>query len=210
MIHFLSTLPSSVSAHPHVAYLVVLLLAASESIPLVGVVVPGTAVIVAIAALVPRGDVGLWPLLAAASIGAVLSDGVSFWFGRHYQAGILRRWPFSRYPDAMKRSEAFFKRHGGKSVFLARFIPGIRAFIPITAGLLDMPVRMFYIVNVASALVWSIVHIVPGVFVGSYVMSAGLSEFDVALIAIAALVLAGIATHAFVYFRSLSRKRIES
>jgi membrane protein DedA with SNARE-associated domain len=61
VIDFISTLPNAVSVHPDIAYVVVFLLAMSESIPLIGVVIPGTAVIVGIAALVPRGDVGLWP-----------------------------------------------------------------------------------------------------------------------------------------------------
>ena len=58
------------SAHPHLAYAAVFVLALSEALPIVGAVVPGSALIIAIAAFVPSGVVSLWPLLAAAIAGA--------------------------------------------------------------------------------------------------------------------------------------------
>ncbi|TAY05849.1 phosphatase PAP2 family protein (plasmid) [Rhizobium leguminosarum] len=163
---FLSSVIHWLSAHPHTAYIAVFLLALSESIPIMGVVVPGTAVIIALSALVPSGVLVLWPLMAAAIFGAIVGDGLSFWLGRRYHREILGLWPLKRYPELAERSEAFFKRHGDKSVFIARFAPGVRAFIPLLAGMLGMSVRRFYAVNVASALVWAPSHILPGVLVG--------------------------------------------
>lgn len=167
MESLISSATDWLSAHSHVAYLAVFLLAFSESIPMIGVVVPGTAVILALSALVPSGVLRLWPLLAAATAGAIVGDGVSFWLGHRYRGEILGRWPLSRYPELIERSEAFFKRHGDKSVFIARFAPGVRAFIPILAGMLAMPMRRFYAVNIASALVWATSHILSGVLFGA-------------------------------------------
>ncbi len=156
-----------IAAHPHLAYAVVLLLALSESVQIIGVFIPGTAAILAISALVPSGIVKLWPLLGAATIGAIIGDGLSFWVGHRYHREILERWPLSRHPDLIARSEAFFTRHGDKSVFIARFTPGVRAFIPLIAGILQMSVRRFYVANILSALVWAPSHILPAVFVGA-------------------------------------------
>lgn len=61
---FFSVITAFTAAHPHFAYAVALLLALSESVPVIGAVVPGTAVILSISALVPTGAVTLWPLLA--------------------------------------------------------------------------------------------------------------------------------------------------
>jgi undecaprenyl-diphosphatase len=155
------------SANPHVAYGAVFLLALSESLPVIGAIVPGTAVILALSALVPSGVLVLWPMLIAATLGAIGGDGLSFWLGHRYQREILGVWPLGRHPELIERSEAFFKRHGDKSVFLARFTPGVRAFIPLLAGMLRMPVTRFYVVNILSALVWAPSHILPGVFVGA-------------------------------------------
>ena len=63
-------------------------------------------------------------------------------------------------------SEAFFARHGDKSIFLARFTPGARAFILLLAGTMRMSARRFYAANVVSALAWAPSNVLPGVIVG--------------------------------------------
>lgn len=176
-------------AQPHATYIAVLLLALSESIPVVGAVVPGTAIIVAISALVPSGVLGFWPLLGAAVSGAIVGDGVAFWLGRRYHSQILSLWPINRYPTFVGRSEVFFRRHGDKSVFLARFAPGVRAFVPLIAGMLAMPVVRFYTVNVLSALVWAPSHIVPGVLVGATFGMLGTSVKPLAILVVVLVVL---------------------
>ncbi|WP_246094167.1 MULTISPECIES: DedA family protein [Mesorhizobium] len=106
-------------------------------------------------------------MLISAFLGAIVGDGLSFWLGYRYHREILQRWPLNRYPELIARSEAFFERHGGKSVFLARFTPGVRAFIPLVAGMLQMPARRFYYANIFSAFVWAPSHILPGELVSS-------------------------------------------
>jgi len=167
MTSMFAAITGLIASYPHFAYASVFVLALSEAVPLVGVVVPGTAVIIASSALVPSGVVTLWPLLIAAATGAITGDGLSFWLGHRYHAKLLSSWPLSHYPELIARSEAFLSRHGHKSVFLARFTPGVRAFVPLIAGILRMPVRQFYAANVASALVWAPSHILPGVLVGA-------------------------------------------
>ncbi len=164
-IHFLT-------AHPHIAPVSAFFLALSESLPAVGLVIPGTTLIIMLAALVPSGILKLWPLLLSAVLGAVAGDGIAFWLGRRYHREILRLWPLNRYPEIIRHSEDFFTRHGGKSIFLARFTPAVRAFIPLLAGMLGMSPGRFATANIVSALLWAPVHILPGVFAG-----AALSQF---------------------------------
>ncbi len=173
MTVWLHTIIDTVAAHPHAAYTLVLALALAEALPFVGAVIPGSAIIIGISALVPVGAVALWPLLVAATAGAVLGDGVSYWLGHRYQRDILRVWPFRQNPAIVARGDAFYHRHGGKSVFLARFAPGVRAVVPLVAGILRMPVRRFYAVNIASAMVWAPSHILPGVLLGASIELAG-------------------------------------
>jgi membrane protein DedA with SNARE-associated domain len=61
------------------------------------------------------------------------------------------------------QSEAFFNRWGTLAVFFARFVPPIRAFVPITAGALGMPPMRFYAVNIPAILLWAPAHVLPGV-----------------------------------------------
>jgi membrane protein DedA with SNARE-associated domain/membrane-associated phospholipid phosphatase len=173
LLSFLHAVIAFVAAYSYLAYGVVFLCALLESVPVVGLFIPGTLTIIAISALVPTGALGLWPLMGAAVLGAILGDGFSYWLGRHYQRAILLRWPFSHYPQIAERSERLFQRHGGKSVALGRFIPALRAFVPLFAGILNMPVRRFYISNILSALAWAPAHVLPGVVLGASLTLAG-------------------------------------
>lgn len=179
----ISPLINFVNLHSNLAYGVVVLLAFSESVPIIGAVVPGTATIIAIAVLVPTGAVRLLPLLLAAIIGAIFGDGLSYWLGHRYGQAILTRWPLDRYPELVERSRDFINRHGGKSVFLARFAPGVRAFVPLSAGMLGMPPLRFYLANILSALAWAAAHIVPGALLGASLTLAGPAAGRLALLA---------------------------
>ncbi len=130
---------------------------------MVGALVPGSTIILALSALVPGGELKLWGVLAAAIAGALIGDGSAFWAGHRSQREILGAWPMSRYPGVMAQSEAFFHRWGTLAVFFARFVPPIRAFVPVTAGALGMPPVLFFGVNIPAVLAWALAHVLPGV-----------------------------------------------
>ena len=124
------------------------------------------------------------------------SAGLSFWLGRRYHREILLRWPLNRYPQFIDRSEAFIKTYGGASVFLARFIAVVRAFVPLVAGILGMPSRQFYAANILSALVWAPAHVFPGVLLGMTLNLAGLSPVRLAILLIVGLIAVSAAVRA--------------
>ena len=192
----LSAVTALIASHPILAYVSVFLLALSECIPIVGVVVPGSAAILAISALTPTGAVRLWPLLVAATAGAIVGDGLSFWLGHSYRREILETWPFNRYPEVISRSHAFIDRHGDKSIFLARFTPGVRAFIPLLAGMLGMSARRFYAANVVSALAWAPSNVLPGVIVGESLDLLGAAAKPLGILLVLLTILAWIILHA--------------
>jgi membrane-associated protein len=160
---FIDPLVAFVSAHAWLGYLTLFLAALLEAVPIVGSVVPGSTIILALSALVPGGDLRLEWVLAAAVAGAVLGDGTAFWVGHRSQREILSKWPMANYPGVIAQSEAFFNRWGALAVFFARFVPPIRAFVPITAGALGMPPMRFYAVNIPAILLWAPAHVLPGV-----------------------------------------------
>ena len=167
MSQYLNDLIALVSHHAALAYAVIFLAALLEAVPVLGSVVPGSTVIIALSALVPGGSLGLAPILASAICGALLGDGVAYWIGHISQHKVLTSWPMANYPKIVAQSEPFFRRHGTLAVFFARFVPPVRAIVPITAGALGMAPRRFYPVNVAAILLWAPVHILPGVLAGS-------------------------------------------
>ena len=163
MASYIDQLIAFVSAHAWLAYLTLFLAALLEAVPVVGSVIPGSTIILALSALVPGGDLRLEWVLAAAIAGALLGDGSAYWLGHRAQREILSSWPLSNYPRVIAQSEAFFHRWGALAVFFARFVPPIRAFVPVTAGALDMPPLRFYPVNIAAILLWAPAHVLPGV-----------------------------------------------
>lgn len=163
MASFLDPLIAFVAAHAWLAYLTLFLAALLEAVPVAGAVIPGSTIILALSALVPGGELQLASVLAAAIAGALLGDGSAFLVGHRAQREILASWPLSNYPRLIAQSEAFFHRWGLLAVFFARFVPPIRAFVPITAGALDMAPLRFYAVNVPAILLWGAAHVLPGV-----------------------------------------------
>jgi membrane-associated protein len=176
---FLDPLISFVSAHAWLAYLTLFLAALLEAVPVVGSVVPGSTVILALSALIPGGELTLQWVLLAAIAGAMLGDGSAYWAGYRGQQEILNTWPLTSYPRVVEESESFFRRFGTWAVFFARFVPPIRAFVPVTAGALDMKPSRFYAVNIPAILVWAPAHVLPGVLAVSALHSyAGLPHHE--------------------------------
>lgn len=188
MIPYLDPLIHAIAARPHWAYAAVFLFAFAKSLPIAGALLPGSLVIVALGALVPTGAVALWPLAVGATLGAVAADGLCFWLGRRYHREIELRWPFWRYPGLIAQGESFLRQHGGKSVFLARFTPGVRGIVPLVAGILHMPVGQFFAANALSALAWAPSHVLAGVLVGGSFVLAGAVAARLALFLILLLV----------------------
>lgn len=159
--------------HPVLAGLLVAAIALTESLALVGLLVPGTLLMFGVGTLVATGALHLWPTLAWAVAGAMAGDGISYWLGHHYRGRIGERWPFRRHPEWLARGHAFMARHGGKGVLFGRFVGPVRPIVPLVAGITGMPPRRFLLANVVSALAWGPVYLLPGVAFGASLRLAG-------------------------------------
>jgi membrane protein DedA with SNARE-associated domain len=196
MTSYFAAIVDFVAAHPHYAITAVFFLALSEAIPLIGIVVPGSTLVLGISAIGTGANINPWHLLIAAAVGAILGDGLSFWLGRRYKREILLAWPLNRYPQFIDRSETFITRYGAASVFLARFAAVVRAFVPLVAGILGMSPRQFYAANILSALAWAPAHVFPGVLLAMAIRFAGVSAGQFTMLIIAAVIVFSIAVWA--------------
>ncbi|MBK1838755.1 DedA family protein [Azospirillum sp. YIM B02556] len=157
-----TALAGFIEAHAEWAEVIIFLMAFAEGLTLVGLLIPGVVMLTATGALVAAGVLDFWSVYLAIAGGAILGDAASYWLGRRYGERMFRLWPLSRQPDLRRRGEAFFLRHGGKGVFLARFIGPLRAVVPTTAGMMAMPHRKFQTFNILSALIWAPLLMSPG------------------------------------------------
>jgi len=156
----------------HYGYLVILFGVMLES---TGVPLPGETILLASGVLVQRGHLDLGDVIAFGILGAVLGDQIGYWVGREGGRPFVLRW--GRYvfitPQRLGRAEAFFDRHGGKAVFLARFFSGLRVFGALVAGISRMRWWTFILYNALGGAVWATAVVLLGYFLGS---SIGLVE----------------------------------
>ena len=166
MWYCINAIVDLVALHPAGALGMVFLAAIIEAVAVVGVLIPGTPILMAVAGAAAMSGQPMVPFLALAIVGAVIGDFLSFWVGRRFSFRLRGVWPFSRRPTLMPNAERFFARYGLFSVALCRFVPILRSTVPLVAGMAGMQRRRFVIANVASAFVWAPLHIYPAQLAG--------------------------------------------
>ncbi len=163
-----------------------LLIIFAESGLLIGFFLPGDSLLFTAGLLASQGKFGLhYPVLAVGCfVAAVLGDQVGYLFGRRAGPALFRR-PDSRIfkQEYVHRTKAFFEHHGPKTIVLARFVPIVRTFAPILAGVGDMPYRVFVRYNVVGGLLWG-----AGVTSAGYILGETVPSIDRYLLPIIGLI----------------------
>jgi membrane protein DedA with SNARE-associated domain len=120
-----------------------------------GLPVPGETILLAAGFASALGVFHLPLVMLIAAAGAVIGDNVGYWVGHHYGRAVFEK--FGRFvfltPARLARMDAFFAKHGSKTIFVARFITGLRVFAALFAGATRMPWRTFFLYNVSGAVV---------------------------------------------------------
>ena len=120
-----------------------------------GFFLPGDSLLFTAGLLAAQGFFNLPTLLALTTVAAILGEAVGFLFGRQIGPMLFNKME-SRFfkPKHVKKAHDFFMHHGNKAIFLARFLPIVRTFVPIVAGVARMPYRQFTIYNVIGGCAW--------------------------------------------------------
>lgn len=172
---WLDAMLTSISDNFWMSMLFIFLVAIGECVFVLGLFVPSTPVLLLTGSLMAVGKLPFWPIYLAAVLGAIIGDSISYWVGRTLEHRLKEMWPFRNYKEQIVKGEAFFARHGGKSVFIGRFIPGVKAIVPGIAGMLGMHWPRFFAINVISAFAWAAAHLLPGLLLSNWLDSIGLS-----------------------------------
>jgi membrane-associated protein len=148
--------------------LAVILIVFAESGLFFGFFLPGDSLLILAGYFSSTGD--LWPiytLLPALFLAAFLGDQVGYLFGRKVGPSIFSR-PDSRFfkQDNVDRAKTYFDKHGSKAIVMARFVPVVRTFTPIIAGVSDMHYRTFVMFNAIGAFLWAVGVTSVGYFFG--------------------------------------------
>lgn len=148
-------------------YAVLAAIVFAESGLFFGFFLPGDSLLVTAGLLAARGYLNIWELIVLLSLMAIAGDSVGYYFGKVTGPRIFTReksWLFAK--DHLIKAQAFYAKHGGKTIILARFMPIIRTFAPIVAGAANMGYRRFFSFNVWGGILWVTSLLCLGFFLG--------------------------------------------
>ena len=164
------TLLNFFEQQPQTGLLFCFLSALCESLPLIGTVVPGMLTMTISGILIGNNSLSLPSAMSLIILGAYLGDWIGYLTGYLYQDKILSTWPFKKQKKFIDYCISFFKKHGGKSIIIGRFIGPVRSTIPLFGGVLGLNPFLFAFVGLVSAILWSIAYTAPGIFLGKLAM----------------------------------------
>lgn len=142
----------------------------AESGLLIGFFLPGDTLLLGAGIIASQGEISLPLLILCVVLAAILGDNVGYSIGRRTGHRIFKKEDgilFQR--EHLMRAEAFYEKHGGKTIILARFTPIVRTFAPLVAGVGKMPRKRFMTFNIVGAVLWGAGVVLLGYWFGSKV-----------------------------------------
>ena len=198
--NFLLSLEQFIQKHVEYAYWIAFAAAIVEGTILLGLL-PGTTYIITMGWFLARGDLDITILLPIVITGAIIGDLIGYGLGHFFSAYMKRTYGED---NNYKMSANFIEKHGGKSVLIARFISGVKEFVPFIAGILKMPLKKFMFWNFLGAIGWSVVWISIGYVGGTYV-----ENIQNIVKVVGGAILAFFLISAYIYYRRNKDKLLE-
>jgi len=153
-----------------VGYLGVFAIVFLESGMMLGFFFPGDSLLFTAGFLASQNFMDIKVLIIGCFISAILGDSVGYWLGHKFGRRLFSRddsiW---FHKDHLTRAQRFYEKHGGKTIILARFVPVIRAFAPVVAGIGVMDYKRFLAFNLVGGVLWAIAIPLLGFYLGSLV-----------------------------------------
>jgi membrane-associated protein len=148
-------------------YVILFLIIFAETGLVVMPLLPGDSLLFAAGAFAGLGDLNPWILFVSLTIAAIIGDTLNYWIGswigpRAFSGNVrfLKR-------EYLEKTQAFYNRHGGKTIIMARFVPIVRTFAPFVAGVGTMEYSRFLAYNVIGAVAWVGIFVTVGYFFGN-------------------------------------------
>jgi membrane-associated protein len=186
-VHFdlAELLRSIVASIGPLVYLAVFFVIFAESGLFFGFFLPGDSLLFTLGLLASQNVLNLPLMLVLWPIAAITGDSVGYWFGECYGRRLFTRedsiWFHKKH---LVTAHEFYEKHGGKAIVLARFLPAVRTFVPIVAGMAQMSYQKFLFWNVLGGLGWSL-----GMTIGGYFLGSVIPDVDKYLIPIVLLII---------------------
>ena len=149
-------------------YLLLFVIIFAETGMFAGFFLPGDSLLITAGLIAASGSLNIYLVILTLACGAVLGDATGYFVGRQLKKTIFGK-PDSRFfhRDHLEKTEAFYRKHGSKTVFLARFVPVIRSFAATLAGVTEMPFRVFFLFSLSGAIIWVLCFTLSGYFIAT-------------------------------------------
>ncbi|HWA51884.1 MAG TPA: DedA family protein [Patescibacteria group bacterium] len=136
-----------------------------------GFFLPGDSLIVTAGLLATQGYFNILVLIPLLALAAVLGDSTGYWMGKEFGKKFFNKGKesFLRNKEHITTAEEFYKKNGTKTIILARFLPYVRTFAPIVAGIGEMEYSKFLTFNIAGGVTWSTLMLLIGYFLGKVI-----------------------------------------
>ncbi len=173
-----------------------------------GFFLPGDSLVFTAGFLASQNYLNIYILLVGLLISAVVGDNVGYWFGAKVGPMIFKK-EDSRFfkKHYVEEAHKFFEKYGGKSLILARFVPVVRTFIPIVAGVAKMEYKKFFLFNVVGGLLWAVGLCLAGFYLGRVIPDADTYIIPIILLIIVVSVLPGLGHFGGTYVSRKIRKK---
>ncbi|MFZ3114242.1 MAG: DedA family protein [Syntrophales bacterium] len=149
-------------------YLIVFLVIFCETGLVVTPILPGDSLVFALGAIAAQGNLEMPQLLAVMTAAAIVGDSVNYTLGKYFGTRIFQRQGKTFFKkEYLEKTQLFYEKHGGKTIFLARFVPIIRTFAPFVAGIGNMHYGRFIFYNVSGGIVWIALFATAGYYFGN-------------------------------------------
>lgn len=167
ILHLDEHLVKIVSTYGVLTYVILFLIIFAETGLVLLPFLPGDSLLFATGALAALGSMNIFIVLAVLTAAAVIGDTVNYWIGHFFGEALIKNPRIPINQEHIDKTNAFYAKHGGKTIILARFVPIVRTFAPFVAGVGKMHYDTFISYNIIGGILWVAGFTLAGYFFGN-------------------------------------------
>lgn len=187
-------------------YFILFAIVFAETGLLVGFFLPGDSLLVAAGLAASQGLLEIWPLCLLLTVASISGNSLGYFIGRKAGPALLNKKDSLLFSKAnIQKAQAFYEKHGGKAITFAQYVPIVRTFTPVVAGITQMDYRRFLTFSIMGAFAW-----VWPLTMGAYFLGKTIPDFEKNVhYAVGIVILVSILPIVFEFFKSRAEKKTE-